>query len=200
MAQEMRRTIEPGHPDGFSTCILRCAEMMVCGAITIISSRYQVHHAHRGDENWTVKCGTQRILDVHTLRTLCEYIGDTFADDHIHFTIRSNVEYVVDSEDKVQPLIDAIEEAGFIVVGTANPVATLSHTQGWLHCDIPGTDASGVVKSMMDELITQFKECNMPNRVHITTSCCRINCGGQGDIAINVQHTRPPRIDHDSSW
>jgi len=47
----------------------------------------------------------------------------------------------------------------------------ISHTQGWLHCDIPGTDASGVVKSMMDELITEFKAWNMPNRVHITTSC-----------------------------
>jgi len=73
----------------------------------------------------------------------------------------------------------------------------ISHTQGWLHCDIPGTDASGVVKSMMDELIDEFKQWNMPNRVHITTSCCQINCGGQGDIAINIQHTKPPRISHD---
>jgi len=37
----------------------------------------------------------------------------------------------------------------------------------------------------------------MPNRVRITTSCCQINCGGQGDIAINIQHTKPPRINHD---
>ena len=66
-----------------------------------------------------------------------------------------------------------------------------------LHCDIPGTDASGVVKSMMDELIDEFKNWNMPNRVHLTTSCCQINCGGQGDIAINVQHTKPPKINHD---
>ena len=36
----------------------------------------------------------------------------------------------------------------------------------------------------------------MPNRVHITTSCCQINCGGQGDIAINIQHTKPPKINH----
>ena len=34
--------------------------------------------------------------------------------------------------------------------------------------DIPGTDASGVVKAMMDELIDEFKNCDMPNRVHIT--------------------------------
>lgn len=49
----------------------------------------------------------------------------------------------------------------------------------------------------MDELIDEFKNCRMPNRVHITTSCCQINCGGQGDIAINVQHTKPPKINHD---
>jgi sulfite reductase beta subunit len=37
----------------------------------------------------------------------------------------------------------------------------------------------------------------MPNRVRITTSCCQINCGGQGDIAINVQYSKPPKINHD---
>ena len=25
----------------------------------------------------------------------------------------------------------------------------------------------------------------------------QINCGGQGDIAINIQHTKPPKINHD---
>jgi sulfite reductase beta subunit len=98
---------------------------------------------------------------------------------------------------KVEPLIAALEKEGFVVGGTKNSVAMISHTQGWLHCDIPGTDASGVVKSMMDELIEEFKNWNMPNRVHITTSCCQINCGGQGDIAINIQHTKPPKINHD---
>ena len=37
----------------------------------------------------------------------------------------------------------------------------------------------------------------MPNRVRITTSCCQVNCGGQGDISINVQYTKPPKINHD---
>jgi sulfite reductase beta subunit len=73
----------------------------------------------------------------------------------------------------------------------------ISHTQGWLHCDIPGTDASGVVKSLMDEIYHEFTHEEMPNRVKITTSCCQINCGGQGDIAINIQHTKPPVINHD---
>ena len=154
------------------------------------------HVGYSGDEIWTVRVGTQRILDIFTLRELCD-IGDEFADGYIHFTIRSNVEYMVADAAKVEPLIKAIEDAGYIVGGTKNSVTMISHTQGWLHCDIPGTDASGVVKSMMDELIDEFRENNMPNRVHITTSCCQINCGGQGDIAINVQHTKPPKINHD---
>jgi Fe-S-cluster-containing hydrogenase component 2 len=37
----------------------------------------------------------------------------------------------------------------------------------------------------------------MPNRVHMSTSCCEINCGGQADIAIVIQHTKPPKINHD---
>ena len=73
----------------------------------------------------------------------------------------------------------------------------ISHTQGWLHCDIPGTDASGVVKSLMDMMHQEFIKEEMPNRVRITTSCCQINCGGQGDISINVQYTKPPKINHD---
>ena len=93
----------------------------------------------------------------------------------------------------VEPLIVALEKEGFVVGGTKNSVTMISHTQGWLHCDISGTDASGVVKALMDELMDDFKSWNMPNRVHMTTSCCQINCGGQGDIAINVQHTKPPK-------
>jgi len=103
----------------------------------------------------------------------------------------------VDIEAKVAPLIDKLEEEGFPVGGTGNSVSMISHTQGWLHCDIPGTDASGVVKSLMDELIHEFRNEEMPNRVKITTSCCQVNCGGQGDIAVNVQHTKPPKINHD---
>jgi sulfite reductase beta subunit len=98
---------------------------------------------------------------------------------------------------KVDALISALTEAGFPVGGTGPSVTMISHTQGWLHCDIPGTDASGVVKSLMDEMHEEFTREEMPNRVHMTTSCCQINCGGQGDIALNIQHTKPPKINHD---
>jgi len=156
-----------------------------------------LHHvAHSGDEIWTVRSGSQRQMDIHSVRQLCD-IADKYADGYIRFTSRSNIEYMVNDEAKVEPLIKAINDAGYPVGGTGNSVSNISHTQGWLHCDIPGTDASGVVKALMDELYEEFTHERMPNRVHITTSCCQINCGGQGDIAINVQHTKPPKINHD---
>ena len=195
--EDMRSPIESGCPDGFQ--YMHPAMRKNFGQWKYHEHPRPgvlLHVAHSGDKIWTVKCATQRILDVYSLRTLMD-IGDDFADGYIRFTLRSNIEYMVTKEAQVEPLIKAIEDAGFMVGGTANSVAMMSHTQGWLHCDIPGTDASGVVKAMMDELHKEFVSEQMPNRVHITTSCCQINCGGQGDIAINIQHTKPPKINHD---
>jgi sulfite reductase beta subunit len=156
-----------------------------------------LHHVSRtGDEVWTVKAGTQRQMDVGTIRKLCD-IADQYADGHVRFTVRSTIEFIVADEKKVKPLIDALTKQGFPIGGTGNSISMIAHTQGWLHCDIPGTDASGVVKSMMDALHEEFVNERMPNRVKISTSCCQINCGGQADIAINVQHTKPPKINHD---
>ena len=156
-----------------------------------------LHHvAKSGDEVWTVRAGTQRQLDVGTVRALCD-IADRYADGFVRFTVRSNIEFLLSQEAQVAPLIKALEKAGFPVGGTGNSISMISHTQGWLHCDIPATDASGVVKALMDELHTEFVNETLPNRLRISTSCCEINCGGQADIAINIQHTKPPRVNHD---
>ncbi len=156
-----------------------------------------LHHVSKtGAEIWTVRAGTQRQMDLYTIRTLCD-IGDEYAEGHVRFTTRSNIEFMLSDVAMVDPLIEKLTEAGFPVGGTGGSVSMISHTQGWLHCDIPGTDASGVVKSLMDSLHKEFIQEKMPNRVRITTSCCQINCGGQGDIAINVQYTKPPVINHD---
>ncbi len=154
------------------------------------------HVAKSGDIMFTVRAGTQRQMDLHTVRLLCD-IADEQGEGFFRFTMRSNIEFLMTDEAKVQPMIDRLGEEGFPVGGTGNSVSMISHTQGWLHCDIPGTDASGAVKALMDELHDEFIKEEMPNRVHMTTSCCQINCGGQGDIAINIQHTKPPIINHD---
>ncbi len=57
-----------------------------------------LHHvSHTGDEVWTVRAGTQRQMDVYTISKLCD-IGDQFADGHVRFTIRSNIEFMVADE------------------------------------------------------------------------------------------------------
>ncbi|MBT6879777.1 MAG: dissimilatory-type sulfite reductase subunit beta [Gammaproteobacteria bacterium] len=156
-----------------------------------------LHHvAKSGDEIWSVRCGTQRQMDLYLIRMLAN-IADEFSDGFLRFTTRNNVEFLCKDESRVAPLIERLTEEGLPVGGTGPSVTAISHTQGWMHCDIPGTDASGGVKALMDELHGEFIREEMPNRVKITSSCCQINCGGQGDIAINIQHTKPPMINHD---
>ncbi len=36
-------------------------------------------------------------------------------------------------------------------------ITNIVHTQGWVHCHTPATDASGPVKAVMDELFDYFK-------------------------------------------
>src|SRR3569832_1305842 len=154
------------------------------------------HRAESGDEIWSVLAGSQRQMDHFTIRELAD-IADLYGDGFVRFTARSNIEYMVADGSKVEPLIKALNDKGYPIGGTANSVSMIAHTQGWLHCDIPGTDASGVVKALMDELYDDFVKCEMPNRVKLSTSCCEINCGGQADIAIIVQHTIEHKINHD---
>nr|CRH05336.1 Sulfite reductase, dissimilatory-type beta subunit DsrB [Candidatus Magnetococcus massalia] len=155
-----------------------------------------MHVGLSGDRVWTVKAGTHRQVTVDIVRNLCD-IADKFCEGHIRWTVRNNVEMTTDKEENVEPMIKALEELGHPVGGTGNSITSMAHTQGWLHCDIPATDASGVVKSIMDLVYDDFVKEEMPNRVKLSTSCCEINCGGQADIAIVVQHTRPPRINHE---
>ena len=154
------------------------------------------HVAENGDMLWTVRAGTPRQDSVDFVRRLCD-VADKYTDGFLRFTVRSNVEYMTPDEDTVQLLIDELEGMGLPVGGTGPTVSQMAHTQGWLHCDIPSSDAAGVVKALMDELIDEFKGMNMPNKVKLVTQCCELNCGGQGDIMIIVKHTRPPRINHE---
>ncbi len=155
------------------------------------------HVAESGDVLYTVRAGTPRQDSVDFIRGLCD-VADKYADGYLRFTTRNNVEFLTPDEEKIQPMIDDLESRGIPVGGTGKAVSPVAHTQGWLHCDIPATDASGVVKALMDELIDDFRGMDMPNKVKLVTQCCELNCGGQGDIAIIVKHTRPPRINHEN--
>jgi sulfite reductase beta subunit len=154
------------------------------------------HVAESGDILFTVRAGTPRQDSVDLIRRICD-IADKYADGYLRFTVRNNVEFMTPHEENVELLIEELEAIGLPVGGAGPCVSAVAHTQGWLHCDIPATDASGVAKSIMDSLIEEFKNWQMPSKVRLSTSCCAINCGGQADIAIVVKHTRPPRINHE---
>lgn len=156
-----------------------------------------VHVAESGDRLYTVRVGSPRTLSVHMVRRICD-IADKYCQGHLKFTTRSNIEFLLAKESDIDPLIKEVEEKlGYPVGGTGPSISNITHTQGWLHCNLPQTDAAGAVKAMMDHLLEDFKNERMPNRVRISTSCCQINCGGQADIAINIQHHHPPRISHE---
>src|SRR4030067_3382824 len=89
-----------------------------------------LHHvAHTGDHIWTVRAGTQRQMDVGTIRKLCD-IADKYAEGHVRFTIRSNIEFMVSKASMVDPLIAELERHGFPVGGTGHSLSMISHTHG----------------------------------------------------------------------
>jgi sulfite reductase beta subunit len=100
--------------------------------------------------------------------------------------------------DNIDPLIKDLKEMGHPVGGIGNSITSVVHTQGWVHCHSAATDASGVVKAVMDELIEYFEDLKLPAKCRIALACCLNMCGAVhcSDIAILGIHRRPPRIDH----
>ena len=155
-----------------------------------------LYTAENGDTLYVVRAGSPRTMSPTTVRKICD-IADRFCKGYLRFSMRTNVEFMVENKDDVEPLIEAIKtELGFPIGGTGPSISNISHTQGWLHCNLPATDAAGTVKALMDDLIEEFENERMPNRVRLATSCCQINCGRHADIGIIVQHHHLPRINH----
>ncbi len=163
-----------------------------------------VHVSETGDEVYTVKAGGVRLMSVTHIRELCE-IADKHCDGYVRFTTRNNIEFMVDSKDKVQPLIDDLEsrkfEGGsykFPVGGTGAGITNIVHTQGWIHCHTPATDASGTVKATLDAVFDDFKDMRLPAHLRISMACCLNMCGAVhcSDIAILGYHRKPPMVDH----
>ena len=165
----------------------------------IIQPGVLMHKSETGDEVYTVRCGTARLVSVEYIREVCD-IADKHCDGYLRFTTRNNVEFMVDSRAKVQPLLDTLASLGnrYPVGGTGAGVTNIVHTQGWVHCHTPATDASGVVKAVMDELFDYFTSMTLPAQVRIALACCLNMCGAvhASDIAILGIHRKPPMIDN----
>jgi sulfite reductase beta subunit len=156
-----------------------------------------VHVAESGDKLYTVRAGTPRLLSIKTIRLFAD-LADKYSGGHLRFTSRNNVEFLLTDASKIEALKAELTGHGFAVGGTGNAISSIVHTQGWVHCHSAATDASGVVKSLMDELHPRFVNMDLPAKLRVAFACCLNMCGAVhcSDIAVLGIHTRPPRIDH----
>lgn len=158
-----------------------------------------VHTAESGDKLYSVRAATPRLVSTITIR-LFSQLADEFSDGHLRFTSRNNVEFLVTDETKIDPLIARLKEEGYPVGGTGNSITNIVHTQGWVHCHSAASDASGVVKSLMDDLFPHFENMKLPAKLRIAFACCLNMCGAVhcSDIAILGLHKTAPKINHEA--
>ena len=154
-----------------------------------------LHVGESGDKLWSIRAGSPRLMSIQKIRAYAD-LADKYCDGHLRFTSRNNVEFLTTHENNIEPLIKDLEALGHPVGGTGNALSNIVHTQGWVHCHSAATDASGVVKSVMDELIDYFTHQKFPAKLRIALACCLNMCGAVhcSDIAILGIHRRPPKI------
>ncbi len=156
------------------------------------------HVSETGDEVYTVRVGSPRLVSIDFIREMCE-IADKYCDGYLRFTSRHCVEFMVPDKAKVEPLKEEIKKHNLPIGGTGNSISNIVHTQGWIHCHSSATDASGVVKAIMDQLYDYFTSMKLPAKLRISFACCLNMCGAIhcSDLAIVGVHTKPPRVEHD---
>ncbi len=164
-----------------------------------------LHVAKSGDEVYTVRVGTARLMSITLLREFCE-IADKYCDGYLRFTTRNNVEFMLTDKKKLASLKADLASrkfsAGsnkFPVGGTGAGITNMIHTQGWVHCHTPATDASGPVKAIMDAVYDDFTSMRLPAPLRISLACCINMCGAVhcSDIGIVGIHRKPPMVDND---
>lgn len=164
-----------------------------------------VHVSETGEKVFTVRCGAARFMTVQHVREICE-IADKYCDGYVRFTTRNNIEFMVDNEQKLDALKKDLASRKFVggsfkfpIGGTGNSVTNIVHTQGYIHCHTPATDASSMVKSVADELFDHFQNMDLPAKVRVSMACCLNMCGAVhcSDIALLGYHRKPPIIDHE---
>lgn len=165
----------------------------------IIKPGVMVHVGESGDKLFTVRAAGARLMSIDRIREICD-IADKFCDGHLRFTSRHNIEFLLTDESKIDDLISDLKDLGHPVGGIGNSISSMVHTQGWIHCHSAATDASGVVKAVMDDVFEHFENMKLPAKLRIALACCLNMCGAVhcSDIAILGVHTKPPRADHKS--
>ena len=162
-----------------------------------------MHVSETGDKVYTVRCGAPRLMSAEYIREVCD-IADKYCDGYVRWTTRNNIEFMVDSEEKLEALKKDLQSRKFHtgsykfpIGGTGAGITNIVHTQGYIHCHTPATDASSLVKALMDELFDYFQSMTLPAQVRISMACCLNMCGAVhcSDIALLGYHRKPPMVD-----
>jgi dissimilatory sulfite reductase beta subunit len=157
------------------------------------------HVSETGDRIYSVRAGTPRLLSIQSIRLFAD-LADKYSGGYLRFTSRNNVEFLLDNPGNIEPLKKELLANGFPVGGTNNAISNIVHTQGWVHCHSSATDASGIVKSVMDALCDRFTQEDLPAKLRIALACCLNMCGAVhcSDIAILGIHRKPPKISNEN--
>ena len=156
-----------------------------------------VHVSEDGDKLFSVRAGTPRLVSIESIRKFAD-LADKYCGGYLRWTSRNNVEFLATDADAIDPLIKELDDYGFPVGGTGRTISNMVHTQGWIHCHSSATDASGVVKAVMDELFPYFSgEKELPAKTKVALACCLNMCGAVhcSDIAILGIHRVAPKVD-----
>jgi sulfite reductase beta subunit len=165
----------------------------------ILKPGVMVHVSETGDKLYTIRAASGRLLSIDKIRMYCD-IADKYCDGYLRFTSRHNVEFMTPKEENIEPMVKELADLGHPIGGIGNSITSIVHTQGWVHCHSAATDASGVVKAVMDELNDYFVDMKLPGKLRIALACCLNMCGAVhcSDIAILGIHRRPPRVNHET--
>jgi sulfite reductase beta subunit len=165
----------------------------------IVKPGVLMHVAQSGDKLFSVRAATPRLMSIETIRLFAK-LADEFSGGYLRFTSRNNIEFLLDKAERVDPLVARLRQEGYGVGGTGPSITNIVHTQGWVHCHSAATDASGVVKSVMDELYPHFEKMDLPGKLRIAFACCLNMCGAVhcSDIALLGVHRLPPKVNHNT--
>jgi len=165
----------------------------------ILKPGIMMHVSETGAKVYTIRAGGSRLMSIHKIRQICD-LADKHCGGFLRFTSRHNMEFMTTDEAKIPAIVKDLQELGHPVGGTGPAITSIVHTQGWVHCHSAATDASGIVKAVMDAVHSHFINMDLPAKCRIALACCLNMCGAVhcSDIAILGVHRRPPKVDHEN--
>jgi sulfite reductase beta subunit len=95
----------------------------------VINKGVMKHVSETGDELYTVRIATPRLVSTDYIREMCD-ISEKFSGGHLRWTTRHNVEFFPE-KGQVDALVADLKKRGHMVGGIGYGISNVVHTQGW---------------------------------------------------------------------